>query len=135
MKKIFTKMLYRIYGEEFKSRKLFRIFGWNIYISKVRMTQKARCDDNRKQMRYEAIKAAGFRCHECGGKLPDKMCHVSVHSLLDQTHEITKRFAPGNCIVLCPTCNARYQFLKRNKIWQTSAMKENVCKGIGIVLT
>lgn len=109
----------------FTTKCILRIFGWRVYISKTRMVQKPREKKTaRKHARRAVYEGNGHKCMECGMEIPYE--DARIHSRLDASHPVEERYAKGNVIMLCPKCNAKYQHLKRNNIWQTSAMHRDL---------
>lgn len=115
-------------GEKGKKRTSFllcRVFGWRVYLSKVRMAQKPRCDGLRKSLRYNNWLRAGKCCQECGREI-ELVRTMSMHSFLDTSHRIEERYSPENCFLLCKECNRIYQKLKLNDAWQASEMRRRL---------
>lgn len=91
-----------------KSKLLFKVFGWRVYLSRERMQLKPRSRNSARKKAYISLyEATDGHCMECGGEID--WCSGRVYSLLDQTHPAEDRYASGNCRLICPVCNAAYQ--------------------------
>lgn len=109
----------------FTSKCIMRLFGWRVYISRQRMVLKPRAKHSvMKKARRAVYEENKHKCMECGAEIPYE--NVRINSKLDASFPVEQRYAKDNVILLCPKCNANYQYLKQNKIWQTSAMKNNI---------
>lgn len=96
---------------------LIKLFGWRIYVSKVRMRNKGLGKGARNRMHAAAWVAGDHRCQACGCETEHyyDMCY---HSRLDATHTSEERWAPENTIILCKKCNAEHQFGKTRSYYR-----------------
>lgn len=98
-------------------RKVIRIFGRWIYISKVPMRNKGVTSRTRNRLHSAAWVTKEHRCDSCGCETRHfwDMCY---HSKLDPTHISAERWLPKNTIMLCKKCNAAHQFAKTRSYYR-----------------
>lgn len=95
-----------------KSKLLFKLFGWRVYISKGKMRDHSQRNRYRNTVKLENLLQADFKCQHCGAKI-EKVWQCSMHSRLDATHPASERYKFENVEMLCPSCNRDYQNRKR----------------------
>ncbi|MDE5850880.1 MAG: hypothetical protein K2H38_12125 [Muribaculaceae bacterium] len=84
----------------------FRIFGWNIYISRLPLRIKPNRSRLRTSSKVERLNATDYHCELCG-------CHININCTL--WHMLPKgaprRNEFENVRVICPRCHKFVQTL------------------------
>lgn len=100
-----------------KSKMLFKIFGWRVYVSNKPMKARERHTKLRDKAKKDNLELAGHKCQWCGKEITTKRYCV-MKSKLDNTHHPAERYKFDNVEILCLDCNRAYQNQKRNELQQ-----------------
>lgn len=99
----------------------FDLFGWIFYVSRVPLSVRARAVKKRKISKQLKFKLLDGQCQHCGRQM-GKYVEARYHSHLAPDCDQSLRWAPENCIMLCPECNSGYQLAKERGLGHWSAI-------------